>query len=271
MNPQDRKSALVCAAVGNSSLQVGRFAAHPAISPQVLPAPLTFTSVPIGDAFAPPQVDDACRDADWVVTSVNGPVTEQLRAWATRQFFARSFVVLHNEQFPIRHRIAQLVRVGSDRLAAAVAANQLRSPQRCAIFVDAGTAVTVNALATDGLFLGGAILPGMGSSLRALAKYTDQLPLVELNLAPADPPPQAIGDRTEAAIRAGVYWGLVGATRELIQRMSAQLPGEPQIFVTGGFGVWLARELGAAARYEPHLVLSGIAITASDQQISPNE
>lgn len=175
---------------------------------------------------------------------------------------ANSFRVVENEQFPLEHRVPQLSRVGSDRLAAAVAVNRLRSAGHAAIFVDAGTALTVNVLSPEGEFLGGAILPGLGTSLRALARHTDQLPLVDLNLANSDQAPLAIGDHTEAAIRSGVYWGLVGAARELIARMSEQICVEPQILVTGGFGIWLTRELGTMARYEPHLVLSGLAITA---------
>ena len=242
------ESKLVCAGVGNSSIQFARFPMNRTTGTKCLPKPLGTASVTIVDSFTPPPLDDNYRDADWVVASVNRPATKKLREWAEQRLKAKSFRILENDQFPLRHRVKVLAHVGSDRLAAAVAANCLRADDRSAIFIDAGTALTVNVLAADGAFLGGAILPGLGSSLRALAKHTDQLPLVDLNLTSADQAPLPVGDDTEAAIRSGVYWGLVGTARELIRRMSHQVQADPQILVTGGFGIWLSRELGGAAR-----------------------
>ena len=45
--------------------------------------------------------------------------------------------------------------------------------------VDAGTAVTVDVVTSDGVFRGGAILPGIQTAAAALANATDALPLVE--------------------------------------------------------------------------------------------
>ena len=157
-----------------------------------------------------------------------------------------------------------------DRLAAAVAANALRDPQKPAIVIDAGTAMTVNAISKSGVFLGGAILPGVATSLIALAKATQQLPQVEFHFRSPDESPEPIGKETHDAIRSGVYWGLVGAAQELARRMSSVTNETAQVFVTGGFGPWLATELTAMApqhgfadcKYVPHLVLSGVAIAA---------
>lgn len=211
---------------------------------------------------------------EWYVASVNPEGAKRLQDFAN-ELGAESFLVFTNDQFPIESAVRALDKVGSDRLAAAVAVNQLRDHDRSAIFIDAGTALTVNAISDDGVFLGGAILPGAGTSLAALAKATAQLPKVELDLSDTDEAPPAIGDDTRAAIRSGVYWGLVGAARELIEQMSKQFAGPPQVFVTGGFGPWLSAELTRHAKTDaitdaitevrcvPHLVLSGVALTAS--------
>ena len=58
--------------------------------------------------------------------------------------------------------------VGDDRLASALGAF-VRARGACVV-VDAGTAVTVDAVSGDGVFLGGAILPGPEMSMRALSK-----------------------------------------------------------------------------------------------------
>ena len=81
------------------------------------------------------------------------------------------------------------------------------------------------------------------------------------------PDPQPIGRETSSAIASGIYWGSIGAVKELIARMSEELrqssnaSSEPEIFVTGGFGPALAKHLGGQAKSLPHLVLSGIALT----------
>ena len=41
---------------------------------------------------------------------------------------------------------------------------------------------------------------------------------------------------------------------------SAELPQSPEVFLTGGAAAHLVRPLGFPCRYEPHLVLSGIAL-----------
>lgn len=150
--------------------------------------------------------------------------------------------------------------VGLDRLAAAVAANSLRSPGRSAIVIDAGSAVTVDAVSSAGLFLGGAILPGIMMVSRALTEQTDLLPTIELSLDDETPP--ALGKSTAGAMRSGLFWGVVGAVREIVDRITPQLHGPPQLFLSGGLGNRLAPLLGGESQHVPHLVLGGIAVAA---------
>ena len=124
----------------------------------------------------------------------------------------------------------------------------------------------VNAISDRGVFLGGAILPGIGMAARALHEYTDLLPLsemIELHHAP-DP----LGKDTTSALRSGLFWGAVGAMRELSARLGAKLH-DPQLFLTGGaaptVGGLLVNENGEHALYVPHLTLSGIAVSVGNQ------
>jgi type III pantothenate kinase len=143
-----------------------------------------------------------------------------------------------------------------DRLVAAVAANRIRDPQRAAIVVDAGTAVTVDAIMADGSFQGGVILPGMRLVCRALAAGTDLLPLVEVSFS--ESPPEPIGRSTETAIRSGAFWGTVGAIRLLVSQFRQQLGDSAQVFVTGGDASALASLIDREAQFVPQLVLAGI-------------
>ena len=114
---------------------------------------------------------------------------------------------------PIKVAVERPDWVGIDRLAGAVAANRLRDPKKAAIVVGVGTAITVDLLSADGVFRGGAILPGIAMSARALDEFTDLLPRSPADELAIQPP--ALGTSTMAAIQSGLYWGAVGAIREL--------------------------------------------------------
>ena len=116
---------------------------------------------------------------------------------------------------------------------------------------------------SEGAFAGGAILPGLGLSSRALHEHTAQLPLIEPETFQQQTPPPAIGTETRGALQSGLYWGHVGAIREIMQRMMAEHPGEtPTVLITGGAGELVAKELGFAASYHRDLTLQGLAVTA---------
>jgi type III pantothenate kinase len=202
----------------------------------------------------------SCQHAVWRVASVHRGAEQRLRAWVVAQRPGDDYRTFAHEDFALRIEVERPERVGLDRIAAARAANTLRTPGQPAIVIDAGTAITVDALSADGAFLGGAILPGIPLAARSLAAGTDRLPDVAV-----DPhaPPSAIGRSTEAAIRSGLYWGTVGAVRELVQRTQHQLGGQAEIFVGGGDGLLLLVAALPHARHVPQLVLAGIALACS--------
>ncbi|MGA2257264.1 MAG: type III pantothenate kinase [Thermoguttaceae bacterium] len=152
--------------------------------------------------------------------------------------------------------------VGVDRLLDGLAANRLRTPGRPAVVVDVGSAITVDLVDADGDFLGGAILPGIAMSARALHEFTDLLPRIDMaELAEA---PSALGTATIAAMRSGLFWGAVGAVRQLVEQLTGNSHAE--VFVTGGAGPVVVQLMGSAAQYIPHLTLAGIALAASWQE-----
>jgi type III pantothenate kinase len=148
------------------------------------------------------------------------------------------------------------MKVGIDRLLNAVAANILRPEGRPAILVDTGTATTVDYITAQGAFAGGAILPGFELSARALHDYTALLPLVSIDeLATGLHEP--VGTNTRQALRSGLFWGQLGAVRELIGRLHDRSAAPPFLLLTGGGASLLAAHL-PEARLEPHLALQGL-------------
>ena len=250
---------LIAVDIGNSSTKAGWFDQTAAAS--ALPQPRLVREFPTGQA--PPNswlADLPAEPLRWRVSSVQREGQRLLADWVQAHRPQDDFRILTASELPLAVRVEHPDRVGLDRLAAAVAANQLRDPDRAAIVIGAGTAVTVNLVSHDGAFAGGVILTGFRMQAKALSETTDLLPLTHWQ--PGDEPPPVIGTNTIAAIKSGLFWGAVGAVREVVARMTAQLDHQPQVFVTGGDLARLAPFLSDETRFVPNLVLAGIAIAA---------
>jgi len=102
----------------------------------------------------------------------------------------------------LRSDYADPAQLGADRYLAALSAfDRYGGP---VIVVSVGTAITVDAVSGDGVFLGGAIAPGIAAARSALAAACDQLPDVDLG-----EPPEALARDTDSAIRAGLVLGVI--------------------------------------------------------------
>lgn len=252
-----RPAYLIAVDVGNSSVKLGWFDARTPKLPNY-PMPLRVEHFPTGQA---PPADWFAELTDndlliWYVVSVHREGEGALRTFVRSQRPLDDYHLLAHDKLPLRIEVEYPDRVGMDRLAAAVAANERRSPRRPAIVVDTGTAITVDLVNHHGAFLGGAILPGFRLTARALAEGTNQLPLAVYS--GEDEPPTVLGKNTEGAIRSGQFWGAVGAVREIIERLSVDLSEPPDVFVTGGDLKKLTPFVAKNAQFVPHMVLSGI-------------
>ncbi len=150
-------------------------------------------------------------------------------------------------------------RVGIDRLAAAAAAVHAKPAGKPAIVVDCGTAATVDLVAADGTFLGGAILPGPDLMAQSLASGTSQLPT--LSEAMWASPPRMPGRATDEAIAAGVGHGFRGAIVRLVVEAARELGGDAVTILAGGWRAMVRESLPAAIEI-PDIVLCGIALAA---------
>ncbi len=284
--PGGGAAAMIAVDIGNSRMKLGRFARAAADDEArteklqtggALPEPDATFDLAISQESGEFHVrrfsqwcDKRVTDgATWVVASVHRAagqrLTNAVADWAKRSGFDCPIRHVTYRDVPLAIRVDEPARVGIDRLLAALAADRLRQRDRAAVIVDLGTAITVDLLEVDGAFAGGAILPGIAMSAQALSDHTDALPQVALDRL--ENPPPAPGKSTTTAIEAGLYWGAVGAIRELVRRMS---PGPLELFLTGGasshFAELLATNPDFPVHHVPHLVLSGIALVADSSR-----
>ena len=140
----------------------------------------------------------------WPIGSVARDPSARLVQWL-RQRGCERIVLLASCDLPLVVSLPRPDMVGIDRLLDAVAANRLRPADRPAIVVDLGTAITVDLISAEGAFLGGTILPGIGTSARAMHEFTDLLPLVDMQSLSSPPP--ALGTATVEALLGGLVLG----------------------------------------------------------------
>lgn len=181
-----------------------------------------------------------------------------------QEMFAQRLTVVTSKCVPIEVLVEHPEKVGIDRLLNALAIGKVQPPQTPAIVIDLGTACTVDRISAQGEFEGGAILPGAKLAAEALHVGTAALP--RLSLASAAPV-ETVGKSTQAAMHSGLLWGMVGAVRELITRMSQGDSVPPHVYLTGGDAPLLIEHLHAddiQLRHIPNLVLSGIALVAGE-------
>jgi type III pantothenate kinase len=142
--------------------------------------------------------------------------------------------------------------VGADRIADAVAAKRLYGYPT--IIVDFGTATVFDVISPEGVYLGGAIAPGISVAAEALFLSTSQLRRIELT-----PPASAIGQNTTAALQAGLVLGYAELVKGLAGRIKGELGGFATIVATGGLADVISRETGIFDHINPNLTLIGLS------------
>lgn len=168
----------------------------------------------------------------------------------------------------IENGYADPIQLGVDRWMALIAARQ--RTRSAVLVVSVGTALTVDALASDGRFLGGLIVPGLRLMRRALEHGT-----ARLGTAPSD-----AGDRvaiprgqvsafpqtTADAVESGLVAALGGAVRTQYARLAEAAGMRPHCYVTGGDAACLVPHLGLPAEPIANLVLEGIEYVTRESE-----
>lgn len=162
------------------------------------------------------------------------------------------FRVSSSVNLPLQIDHTPVETLGPDRLAAACYAAHNKAGAH--IIIDAGTAITIDAVNENSTFLGGVIMPGPVIANLALTNYTAQLPEIPLSL-----PDGALGHSTVEALRHGIVHGTADAVMGAIIRIREALASTPIITITGGWHSLLADKI-PEAQIDPHLVLRGIRL-----------
>jgi type III pantothenate kinase len=151
-------------------------------------------------------------------------------------------------------------QLGADRWAALVAARRRVSAKAAtppaAIVVNAGTAVTIDALDGDGVFRGGMILPGLRLMLGALADNT-----AALKVAPGKH--RDYPTNTADALYTGALSAICGAIATMRGRLAAG-GGDVVCVMSGGAAAEIAPHIAGGVDVVDNLVLDGVLALAGE-------
>jgi len=147
-------------------------------------------------------------------------------------------------------------RMGVDRWIAMIGAwGEFKG---ACLVVDAGTAVTIDALDDSGRHLGGQILPGLNLMATALAANTSDIPAPKRRAPRQSRGLEIFAGSTDSAVANGAMNALVGAT-ERAMRTLRQADLDPRLILTGGDASRILGALEEEPIHRPHLVLQGLA------------
>ena len=245
--------------VGNSHIYGGVFSGDE-ISLRFRHTSSTCTSDEIGIFLKSVLRENQCDPqsiSSIAICSVVPKLDYSLRAACIKYFTTEPFFLQAGVKTGLNIKYRNPVDVGADRIANAIAAIH-RFPNKNLIIIDFGTATTFCAVTLQKAYLGGAILPGVRLAVDALSNNTAKLPSVDIVKVS-----QAVGRSTIESIQSGVFYGALGACRELVQRIKNEAFPEQEVLVlaTGGFASLFDKH-DLFDHNLPDLVLQGVRIAA---------
>jgi type III pantothenate kinase len=244
--------------IGNTNIAIGLFLDGREESIETIPGPpsaelescleTAWQKIPIIEGSRENR-----RDGVIVVSSVKPAWTDVIRQMAAERLDEEILVIGQDIALPMSVWVDEPDKVGTDRVVAAAAAYAV--VEDAVVVADFGTAVTIDLVDQNGVFLGGVICPGFEISAKALRDNTAQLPNVKVT-KPAAP----YGKNTADAINCGLYYSIVGALEEIIRRYAEELGRWPQTIITGSGAKTIVSDCEFIDNYVPNLVVKGIVL-----------
>ena len=191
------------------------------------------------------------RNGVVVVSSVKPDWTKLIRQIVEDDLGEKIYVIGKEIPLPISLWVDEPGKVGTDRVVSAAAAFDVVGD--AVVIADFGTAVTIDLVDQNGVFLGGVICPGFEISAKALNDNTAQLPNIKVTK-----PKTPYGKNTADAINCGLYYSIVGALQEIIRRYAENIGKWPQTIITGTGAKTIHTDCDFIDNYVPNLVIKGV-------------
>lgn len=193
------------------------------------------------------------RVVEGVCIASVAPSGNRIIAEACRKVFGVRPAFIAPRNVGIKVARYDLRQIGVDRLLNCSAAYARYG--RAAIVVDAGSCITFDAVSSRGVYLGGAIAPGISMSLRALSNMTERIPRIDFEFSG-----RVIGRNTAESVMAGMNIGYGGQVDAIVGAISKRMRARPIVIATGGDARVIARLSKSISRVHPDLIFEGLRI-----------
>ncbi|SCZ68432.1 type III pantothenate kinase [Thiohalomonas denitrificans] len=196
------------------------------------------------------------------IASVGGELrVAALQEWLTRQWqcpVLRLQSTAHAAGVANGYR--EPARLGVDRWAALIAARSLSTAPT--VVVDAGSACTIDAMDSAGRHKGGWIAPGLRLMESALLEGTREVSIASESILAVE-----WGVDTTQGVKAGQEAALAGMVERAVRHLEREEKAPVECLLTGGDGGRLKSLVETPCRYDPALVLKGIARLAGTEAL----
>ncbi len=195
-------------------------------------------------------IDCTCFDGA-IVCSVVPPLTDIFRMAAEKLTGCKALVVGAGVRTGLNIQIENPASLGSDIVAASVAA--MTEYPLPVIVIDMGTATTITVVDEGCKFLGGAIVPGVKLSMNALSSGTSLLQKVQI-----EAPKKAISSTTNDCMQSGAVYGNAALLDGMIDRFEKELGKQAVVVATGGIAGKILPHCSHDIVYDENLLLKGL-------------
>jgi len=210
--------------------------------------------------IARPAWKDLDAPARVIVSNVVGEdYRKSVQTWVKRRWkVTPEFLPVTERQCGVSNAYAVPQRLGADRWASLLAVHaHYKGP---AVVIDCGTAITIDAIAADGMHLGGLIVPGMDLMVSALTGHAPGIQIEEADNQEIS----LLGRSTEAAVSGGVLYTAIALVERVFMDLQGELGNRTNLLLTGGDATRILPLLGSRPEYVPDLVLKGLAVYAEE-------
>jgi len=201
------------------------------------------------------------RPSRVLVSNVAGPdMAKRLSRLTKKKFHVDvEFVTASREFHGLTSGYLDPSLLGADRWLALIGAWTRARTALCV--VDAGTAVKVDSVDSNGQHLGGLIAPGIHMMREALLSNTSDIAKAAFNSAPSLA--GVLANNTIAAVSRGAVFALAGMADRAAEIIEQSTGSTPKLFITGGDASMIAGTMRAHGEIVPDLVLQGLAVIAA--------
>lgn len=168
-----------------------------------------------------------------VVSSVSGNRCRQIVTEISLSLWGQHPEFLQAERFAagIRNNYIYANQLGVDRWAALVGAWHEYGPGSLVV-VDAGTAVTIDILNDQGVFLGGMIFPGIATMIQSLRHSTEQIRVRHSAVFAGEI--ELTNLQTDPAVTHGAVNAVIGGVDRAISQHKSFLEEDLKTIISGG-------------------------------------